>query len=91
MTSSMAQRYIDREGVDDLDVVEIYHQKELSQQDREKQRLLDEIARLTSQLQENSPPRWRELEPSAFIDEPQHVQSSQGMRTRLRRLSIDKL
>lgn len=51
MTSNMPQRYIDREGVDELEVAEIYYQDERTRLNREKQQLLAELAATRTQLE----------------------------------------
>ena len=52
MTSSMPQRYIDREGVDEMEVAASYHDKERTKLANEKEGLLAELAELKTRLQE---------------------------------------
>ena len=54
MTSKMPQRYIDREGVDELEVAQIYHEDERTKLAKENQRLLDELAEMKAQRQASS-------------------------------------
>lgn len=48
----MPQRYIDREGIDDMETARIYHQDEQSKLTNKKQGLLAELAELKARLQE---------------------------------------
>ena len=46
MTSKMPQRYIDREGVDEMEVAEIFHRSEQIKLANENQQLRDDLARV---------------------------------------------
>lgn len=54
MTSKMPQRYIDREGVDEMEVAEIFHRSEQTKLANENQRLRDELASVRSSTVENA-------------------------------------
>lgn len=51
MTSNMPQRYIDREGVDEMEVANIYHASEMENLTRDKQRLMDELVKVNGDLE----------------------------------------
>ena len=52
MTSDMPRRYIDKEGIDDMDVAAMYHEDERARLAGEKQDLLTELAEMKARLGE---------------------------------------